>query len=197
MQDDAKLVEINEYAQKLIKRTARTLVGKAGLTKSDIEDIEQELTLELLKRLPKFDPARAALNTFITAVIRMHAAKILETRSWGIRDYRREEFSLNEEVRDGEGDTTERGDLIGREEHDRRLGGRSERDRHDMVLDVDAVLSRLPEDTRKLCELVKTMTAPEAARRLGIPESTAYKQLADLRETFRKAGLDDYLGNPR
>jgi RNA polymerase sigma-70 factor (ECF subfamily) len=196
MQSDAKQVEINEYAQRLIKKTARMLVGKAGLTNSDVEDLEQELTLELLKRLPGFDPARAALNTFVTVVIRAHAKKILEQRSCKMRDCGREAFSLNEDTHDGRERWVERGDFVSREEDDRRLGARSERDRRDMVLDVNAVLSRLPEDVRKLCELVKTVTVSEAARRLGMPESTASKRLRDLRERFRKAGLDDYLGNP-
>jgi DNA-directed RNA polymerase specialized sigma24 family protein len=113
-----------------------------------------------------------------------------------MRDYGREAFSLNEEIHDGRKRTVERGEFLSREEDDQRLRGRSERDRRDMVLDVNAVLSRLPEEVRKLCELVKTVPVSEAARRLGMPESTASKRLRDLRERSRKAGLDDYLGNP-
>ena len=196
MQSDAKQVEINEYAQKLIKKTARRLVGKVGLRESDVEDLEQDLTLELLKRLPSFDLARGKLNTFVTVVVRTHAKKIMETRSWEMRDWKREEFSLNEQVHDSENHWTQRAEFMSREKHDRRLGRRSERDSRDMVLDINAVLSRLPRDTRKLCELVKTVSVAEAARRLRIPESTAQKYLADLRTTFREAGLQDYLGNP-
>ncbi len=53
---------IDPYAIRLIKYKARTLVGKAGFTASDREDLEQELILDLLHRLPRYDRNRAQRN---------------------------------------------------------------------------------------------------------------------------------------
>jgi len=60
---------IDDYAVQLIKYKARQLVGRVGFTESDREDLEQEMVLDLLRRLPKFDPKRAGRNTFIARIV--------------------------------------------------------------------------------------------------------------------------------
>ena len=47
---------IDPYAAGLIRFKARQLVGQAGFTASDRNDLEQDLILDLLRRLPKYDP---------------------------------------------------------------------------------------------------------------------------------------------
>ena len=61
---DNRYEGIDEYAVRIIKHKARQLVGRAGFTESDREDLEQEMMLDLLRRLPKFDPKRA--GQFVT-----------------------------------------------------------------------------------------------------------------------------------
>ena len=60
---------IDEYAVQIIKFKAKQLVGRVGLTDSDREDLEQEMILDLLQRLPKYNPDRAQRNTFIARVV--------------------------------------------------------------------------------------------------------------------------------
>ena len=48
--------QLNEYARSVIRNKARQLIGKYGFTPDDYEDLEQEMILDLLVRLPKFDP---------------------------------------------------------------------------------------------------------------------------------------------
>lgn len=186
---------ITGYAKDLIHHTALKMIGKAGIRKEDVEDIEGDLTVELIERLPKFDPHRAAYNTFVANVVRTKAKKILRDRRRERRDDRREDCSLNEYVEDDRGALVERGETMSWEKDDQRLGVRSEGEERDMVIDVETMLSQLPDDMRELCELAKTMPVVEAARRLGIPESTAFSRLRKLRTTFREAGLEDYLHN--
>ena len=45
-----------------------------------------DLALDLLKRLPRFDPAKAQRETFIARIIKNHAATIVEERKAGIKD---------------------------------------------------------------------------------------------------------------
>ena len=73
MGSDNQYDGIDPYAAGLIRFKARQLVGQAGFTASDREDIEQKLILDLLRRLPKYNPKRAQLNTFI--------ARVVDTRS--------------------------------------------------------------------------------------------------------------------
>jgi len=53
---------LEDYAVQLIRHKAWQLVGRAGFTKDDREDIEQDLKLDLLRRLSKFNEIAAALE---------------------------------------------------------------------------------------------------------------------------------------
>ena len=68
---------IDEYAVQLIRYKARQLVGRVGFTESDRDDLEQELMLDLLRRLPKYNPDRAQRNTFIARVVEHKIATII------------------------------------------------------------------------------------------------------------------------
>jgi|APFre7841882654_1041346.scaffolds.fasta_scaffold388118_1 DNA-directed RNA polymerase specialized sigma24 family protein len=41
------------------------LAGHYGFGRSDQEDIEQELTIEVWRRLPEFNPTRGSLEAFV------------------------------------------------------------------------------------------------------------------------------------
>jgi len=55
---------IDEYAVQLIKYKARQLVGRVGFTESDRDDLEQELMLDLLRRLPKYNVSGQETTSF-------------------------------------------------------------------------------------------------------------------------------------
>ena len=48
--------ELGDYARDLIKNKARQIFGKSGCRASDLVYIEQELAMDLIIRLPKYDP---------------------------------------------------------------------------------------------------------------------------------------------
>lgn len=195
MQANQKQQEISDYAAVLIRCKARQLVGKAGLTWDDVEDLEQEMRLDLLERLPKFDPDKAAHTTFVARVIERKISKLFRDRRPEKRDYRRESGSLNDPIADNEGETTERAYTIGQDEVDIR-GGRRNRTREEeaqLRFDVSLVLSRLPEDLRAVAEQLMAETIAEAAKSLGMPRSTLYGAIGRLKPLFEDAGLRDYL----
>jgi len=186
---------IDEYAARVIRHKARQLVGTAGFTKSDREDLEQEMMLDVLQRLPKFDANKATHKTFVARIIERKISKLLRHQASEMRDYRRESYSLDERIDDGDGSTVARGETIAQEELDRRLGRRKRSDQEEWELahDVAATLARLPEHLRRLCELLKTGSISEAAREMGVPRTTLNDHVKKLREIFEDAGLRDYL----
>lgn len=199
MQANKKQDGLSEYAAVLIHHKARQIIGKAGFTKDDVDDIEQEMTLELLERLPKFDPAKSAHKTFVARIIDRKVANLIRDRNCEKRDPRREEYSLNECIDDSEGGSVERIQTIAAEEADRRLGRqeRSDQETAELALDVEEVLKRLPDNLRRLCELLKTGSIADAARAMGVPRTTLNDHVKKLREFFEAAGLRDYLsGHP-
>jgi RNA polymerase sigma-70 factor (ECF subfamily) len=191
--------ELSDYAIRHIRHRARQLARTEGIAAQDIEDIRQDLIVDLLERLPKFDPAKATCNTFVARIIDRKVAKLIRDRNCEKRDPRREECSLNECIDDGEGGSVERVQTIAADEADRRLGrqARSDQETAELALDVEAVLKRLPDNLRRLCELLKTGSIADAARAMGVPRTTLNDHVKKLREVFEAAGLRDYLaGRP-
>ena len=186
---------IDPYAVQLIKYKARQLVGQAGFTVSDRDDLEQELVLDLLRRLPKFDSERAQLNTFIARVVEHRIATLIEARKAGIRDYRRCPFSLNDRFEDEEGRSVERVDTLDQEDYLLRTGAQSRPadELSALTIDVAAVLERLPLELRELCRRLKAESVTEISRDTGVPRGTIYESIKKLREIFEDARLKDYL----
>lgn len=191
MDTNRKTCELNDYALKLIYHKARQIVGKAGYTQDDVDDIEQELALDLLRRLPKFDPARATYNTFVARLVERKISNLIRHRTQEVRDYRREVCSLNDDIDVGEDAPKQRLVTINQDEHDRRSGKYK---REDMQLDIAAVLAELSPELRQAGELLMTMPVAQVAATLGVPRSTFYEShLAPLRAAFEARGLQDCL----
>lgn len=186
---------ISEYAANLIRRKARQLARTAGFTESDREDLEQEMRLDLLKRLLKFDPNKAAQNTFVTRVIERKVSRLMRHRTCGMRDHRRESCSLNDQVDDPDCGAVERASTVSEDHAEVRLlrQRRTQEEATRLRLDVEMVLSALPDDLRQVVERLMAETITEAADGLGIPRTTVNDARDRLRAMFEDAGLHEYL----
>jgi RNA polymerase sigma-70 factor (ECF subfamily) len=186
---------VDDYGVQIIRRKAGQLVGQAGFTESDCEDLKQDLMLDLLRRLPKYDATRAQRNTFITRVVEHRIATIIEARKAGRRDYRLRCCSLNEHLEDDESGFTERVQTIDEEAYLRRTGrlSRPLAELRDLRLDVREVVERLPPELRELCRRLESDTITEISRDTGVPRGTIYERIKRLRAIFEDAGLREYL----
>jgi len=192
---DKRYKGIDEYAVRIIKFKARQLVGRVGFTESDREDLEQEMILDLLQRLPKYNPDRAQRNTFIARVVEHKIATIIEARKAGLRDYRLCNCSLNERLEDEEGGSVERMETIDQEDYLRLTAGlsRSTAELRDLSIDVRQTIEKLPPELRELCRRLGIDTVTELSRDTGVPRGTIYESLKKLRAILEVAGLKDYL----
>ena len=188
-------VELTDNAIELVCHKAKQLVGKMGYTVDDLDDIQQELTIELLGRLPQFDSAKASYNTFVTRAIDSKICKMLRDRQAELRDHQREVCSLNDDINTGETDLVQRYTTFSQDEVDIRMGRchRPAEDRERLRFDIETVLEELPVDVREAVLLLKTFTPTQAAREMGIPQPTFHeKYLVPLREAFAAKGLAGY-----
>lgn len=195
MQSNQQHQTLTQYTKKLVQCKARHLVGKAGYTQEDIADIEQDLTRDLLARLPKFDPARGTLSTFANRVVECRLCNLLRHRQTDMRDHRREAFSLNEEI-EAEVGQMERHETISQDEIDLRTGryNMPATERDHLRMDITAVVAGLSPELRQVANLLMTTSVAEVAREMGIPRRTfREKHLAQLREVFAANRMDDYL----
>ena len=180
----ANVMSIDDYALRHIRHRARQLARTEGFTAQDIEDIQQDLIMDLLERLSKFDATKATCNMFVTSIIDRKVAAFIRDRNCKKRNPRREECSLNECIDDGEGGSIERIQTI---------AANSNQETTDLALDVEAVINRLSDDLRRLCELLKTNSITDTARAMGVPRTTLYTYIRQLRKVFKAAGLQNYL----
>ena len=190
-----KQKEISDYAKELIRHKARQIIGKVGFTESDREDLEQDMTADLLERLAKFDPTKAAQNTFVARVIERKISNMLRCRKAKKRDYRRVSCSLNDEIGEEDGEPIERAETLSQDDCDIRIGKRrrSLEEQNELRIDISMVLSGFPKDLREIAEHLKYKTVTETARSLGIPRSTVYDSIKRLRLLFEDENLGDYL----
>ena len=183
------------YAKRLIQYKSQQLIGKAGLSESDIDDLKQEMWVDLLRRIPRFESDRAKLETFIDRILTHRAAAILGHQCEVSRDYRRGRESLSTETEDADGQTVELAQTLAENVHDLRTGAVTRPDLGQMELasDIQAVLATLPAPLRELCQLLKTEHISVAADKLGITRHEASARADKIREHFENARLGDYL----
>jgi RNA polymerase sigma-70 factor, ECF subfamily len=186
---------VNSYLAKLVRIKARSLIGKPGFVPADVPDIEQELTLDALNRLPRFDPERAKLETFITRIVDHCIATLIESRRAGIRDPGLEEGSIDERRVDAEGQVGETAPVLETlrflEKH--MALTRADEKRKDLEIDMPKALAKLPPDQRRLCGDLKAETISEISARTGVPRATLYDRLRRVRLHLEREGLKAYL----
>ena len=195
MGNENKYEGLDAYAVRLIRHKARRLVGSAGFVEADRHDLEQEMVIDLLRRLPRFDPTLAKRETFIARVVEHHVATIVESQKAGVRDYRCCAGSLDERRQDEEGATPDVPPVLDFEEYRRETVAGAGRDEELRALRIDLtkVLADLPVDLRALCARLQTSTVSDVSRETGTPRGTVYEAIGKLRTRFARAGLAAYL----
>jgi RNA polymerase sigma-70 factor (ECF subfamily) len=170
-------------------------VGRAGFVEADRHDLEQEMVIDLLRRLPRFDPTLSKRETFITRVVEHHVATLVESQKAGIRDYRQVAGSLDERRTDSNGQTSEGPAVLDQDEYVRETiaSARRSEDLHALRMDLRRVLADLPVDLRALCERLQSGNVTDISRETGVPRGTVYEAIRKLRTRFERAGLAAYL----
>ena len=181
---------LDRFEECFIHHMARKLVGKAGFTDSDLDDIKQDLRADVLQRLGRFDPARSRRHGFVVMRVRRCAATILERRRAAKRNGGRAPVSLNAPVHDEEDGTVELHELL-----DARLGrpGRGEEELRDLAMEVRAVVARLEPDLRDWCAAFGVLGIRGAARARHVPRCRLQGIARRIRQAFAAAALDDCL----
>jgi RNA polymerase sigma-70 factor (ECF subfamily) len=191
---------LDGYARKVIRHKARQLIGKYGFTRDDYDDLQQEMMLDLLRRLGKYDPSRAGLSTFVARIVDRKVSNLIRHQKQEKRDFSVRVLPLDAEVDGQDGEPLGLDEVLSQDAYDDEVGGhdRPQFERLDLRIDLTLVLDDLPDDLRELARRLQTRTMAEIARELGMPRSTLYeKGIARLRKIFEDKGLREYLGEAR
>jgi len=188
---------VDEYALRLVRSKARSLVGRYGFEWADLDDIMQDLLTDLLERLPAYDSSKAHRRTFASRLIDHCIANMVEARLTAKRGAGRKPDSLDVPVRTPDGGTDcSRIDFVDEDTYLQRTqhSGRALDDLRDLRIDIEAALERLPDDLRELCLRLQVETITEVAQSTGIPKSTLYDRITQIREALLDCGLAEHLG---
>jgi RNA polymerase sigma-70 factor (ECF subfamily) len=191
---------LDGYARKVIRYKARQLIGKYGFTRDDYDDLQQEMMLDLLSRLGKYDPSKAGLSTFVARVVDRKVSNLIRHRKQEKRKFSVRVLPLDAEVDGQDGEPLGLDEVLSQDAFDDEVGrhDRPRSERLDLRIDLTLALDELPDDLRELARRLQTRTMAEIARELGVPRSTLYeKGMARLRKIFEDKGLREYLGEAR
>jgi len=181
------------YVRKLLSLKARQLCHKRGFSRCDQEDIEQELTVRVLRQAAKFDPSRSGVRTFIDRVVRSAAAMILRERTCPTRGAGCPALSLETARADsGLGGRRPALSQIVQEDHLRlRCGGEVDDPLRQVELseDLAPVYAALTPLQRKVASQLGDIPDAAIARRLGISRRQVRKAIEAIRDRLEKCGI--------
>ena len=181
------------YAQSLIRSKAKQLSRKPGFSRTDEDDITQELTMYLLERAHLFDPNRASANTFAERVIRSKVAMLLRDRRRQKRASGFAASSLEGTGARSDEDADSLRDMLTEVDLHRRLGtAASDQNQVELTAAVEEALSSLPAEDREICRQIIEGTMTSIARDLGVSRRQIRNAIARIRRHFEAASLGDY-----
>lgn len=168
---------------------ARRLIRKLRLSKDDLADVRQELLVDVIARLPAFDPKRGSLGAFAGIVMANRAARVAHKVKRERRLYGAVPTSLDETLPDSDGPT--RGDLFSEGEGLSAYFGQpvdafAEVERR---LDVERGLGALDPDEARLSAALSQSNIDELVDRGHAARSSLYRRVKNIRLALLAAGL--------
>ena len=168
---------------------ARRLIRKLRLSKDDLADVRQELLVDVIARLPAFDPKRGSLGAFAGIVMANRAARVAHKVKRARRLYGAVPTSLDETLPDSDGAT--RGDLFSEGEGLSAYFGQpvdafAEVERR---LDVERGLGTLDPDDARLSAALSQSNIDELVDRGHAARSSLYRRVKNIRLALLAAGL--------
>lgn len=186
--------EEESYIEGRIRHWSRRVSRDLHLGDEDEKDLAQALRLDLLQRLPAFDPAKASRRTFITLIIEHGARSFSEEHRAAKRGRQFAHVSLDEPADPAAENPVARGEFVSQDEYleATRAPAFSQEEHRDLVIDLRQAEARLTAPEIVVCRLLREMTKTEAASALGLPRTTLQDIVHRLGGKLARAGLEEY-----
>ncbi|MBA3973380.1 MAG: hypothetical protein C0504_04070 [Candidatus Solibacter sp.] len=165
--------DITPYLLQQTALRASLLQSSFGFAADEWDDLRQDLALDCLRRLPRFDGSRGNWKGFVHGVVRNHAC-VLASRQ-GLRH----QFQPL-----GSDDGSESLDANVHE-----ACAEDFRPVLELGLDTERVLASLPEDLRKIARYLAEMPISAVRRRTGLTPSQMNQRIRRIRAAFTAAGF--------
>ncbi|WCR59252.1 MAG: hypothetical protein PG978_000688 [Wolbachia endosymbiont of Ctenocephalides felis wCfeF] len=159
MQSRNSFLGVDPVVVKYIRYYANYLNRTGYFTHGSLEDIELELFCEVWPYLNQYDETRSSFNTFVANLTKCRALNLLRNQLCAKRQVN---FIIDDDIPDCR---CFESDMM-------------------VHIDVDNIISKLPKSHSDLCELLKVFTITEVSKITGIPKTTIYNILRQIRDRF-------------
>ena len=168
---------------------AHRLARQLNAQSHEIEDFRQELLVDLLTRLPRYDAGRGGLGAFAGAIVSHKVARLRKAIRRERALFGSRPASLDDPVPDTDG--LSRGDLVSEEDGYPALLGQPVGDVEvlDRRLSLRRGLEKLPVRDRLLCLALASWSAAELVGLGAITRSSLYRQIAGIRLALTAFGV--------
>lgn len=167
------LAELTPYLLRQTALRASILQSSFGFAADDWDDLRQDLALDCLRRLPRFDGARGSWEGFVRGVVRNHAC-VLASRQIHRPQLQSLDGGDGSELPDGKAHEPCVDDF---------------RSVLEFGLDTERVLTGLPNDLRNIARLLGEMPVAAACRHTGLTLAQMNRRIRQIRAAFTAAGL--------
>ena len=174
-----------------IRIKARQLCRRSDVSRSDHDEMQQEMRLYLWKKAHLFDPSRGNIEAFVTTAINSWVGMQLRRLERLKRRGEAGALSLERTSIENEGDVTSLGSVLTDADLDRRTGATSPDpiESHDLQEALNHALRHLTRRERSLLAYVADYGVSAAAHKHNVSRRQIYNALARMRSRFEDAGL--------
>src|SRR6267142_2619464 len=147
--------DLDTAAIRLIRIKARQLIGRYGFRPDEVEDIQQILILDCLRRISRFDTCLGSSRKFICTLVNHAVANLIESQKSLRSGHGFRHYSLSAPRDDSNPNSHELANIIS-DDGDHCCAGRQPRSiEHDLNLhlDVERAVAALPAELRRICQL--------------------------------------------
>lgn len=174
------------FTTTFIQIKARQLARRSDFSRSDADDLQQDMLLHLLEVADQYDSARGNVEAFVTHVIKTWIMQLLRDKKAEKRGGLRQSTSLDHTFVDSDGSETTRAASVTDADHQRRLQ------------DAVPCATELLETRDELAHMLSCLSAKQrdlvmhvaehgvlnASRRFGISRRQVRKQIHAIRQIF-------------
>lgn len=187
------LTDRHSRVSRNIRIRATRLARSGAVPGMDAEDIEQDLRLDLIRRMPRFDATRASFETFADRLVGHRIASLATTTAAKRAD--RSMTSLEAPIApDGEDGDLTLADVTPEDAALYAADGLQTTSGPGLRSDVKRLLHALSPSCRAVAISLGNMTASEAALALDLHRSSIYARIASIRTVATELGLQEYFG---
>lgn len=183
-------------AARILHRAACRLRRRPEFRSWLTKDLFQELALQLVRRVGKFEHRRGAWEAFVITIAKRRAAQLIKHACARKRDDRSIRSLTRRGSIGGDGASLIENPVTEQSIYaHRQLSRLSDQAGTELRMDIDSVLESCPPRQRELARQLMQFSLTETAKKWNIPRSTLQFELTKLRKRFENKGLSGYFSN--